>query len=206
MTSTHRHTRRAALAAVVIAVASTACSHSYGPTSTATTPPPVQPPVVIVTVPEPTPEVRIGTGSDTEVDLDSVFDDEPIDRLAFASDPTGTGPQIALRFLLALQRHDDIGAARTLTGIGRLSASLHGEAHLHRVMADVAAHARLATAGRCTSAARLNHDAAVVTCGTRKIVVHVSDGLFAGVQLAPWHPRGDVYRGPHTHAFTALDL
>jgi hypothetical protein len=206
MTSTRHHTRRTVLAAAVIAVVATACGHGNGPTATGTTPPPVEPPVVIVAVPEPTTEVPVDTGGDTAVDLGSVFGDEPIDRLAFAPDPTGTGPQIALRFLRALQRHDDIAAARTLTGIGRLSASLHGEAHLHRVLADVANHARLATAGRCTSAARLNHDAAVVTCGARKIVVHVADGFVAGVQLAPWHPRGDVYRGSHTHAYTALDL
>jgi hypothetical protein len=206
MNNTRHHGRRAVLAAVVIAVAVTACSHGNRPTASAMIPPSVEPPVVIVTVPEPTPEVQIGTGSDTEVDLGSVFDDEPIDRLAFAPDPSGTGPQIALRFLRALQRHDDIAAARTLTGIGRLSASLHGEAHLHRVMADVAAHARRATAGRCTSAARLDGDAAVVTCGAHKIVVHVADGFGAGVQLAPWHPRGDVFRGPHTHAYSDLDL
>lgn len=153
--------------------------------------------------PEPTLDVPVGTGVGLDVDLG---EDKPIDRLAFAPDPTGTGPQIALRFLRALQRRDDIAAAGTLTAIGRISVSLHGEAHLRRVMADVAANARLVQAGPCTRAARLNHDAAVVTCGARKIVVHVANGILAGVQLAPWHPRGDVYRGPHTHAYTALDL
>ncbi|MDT4941024.1 MAG: hypothetical protein QOJ34_1113 [Pseudonocardiales bacterium] len=202
MRSTHRKT---ALAAAVLAGAAVACSHG-----TSTKPPVAAPtadtgeaPVVIVAVPNPEPTLDIPV--DTGIDLD-LGEDKPIDRLAFAPDPTGTGPQIALRFLRALQRRDDIAAAGTLTAIGRLSMSLHGDAHLRRVMADVANHARLATAGPCTSAARLNHDAAVVTCGNRKIVVHVADGIVAGVQLAPWHPRGDVYRGPHTHAYTALDL
>ncbi|HEV2889985.1 MAG TPA: hypothetical protein VGX28_06380 [Frankiaceae bacterium] len=199
MRSTHRKT------AVVLAAAAVACTHGNRPTPQAepTTSAPVQPPVVIVAVPEPEPTVDVPAG--TDVDLD-IGEDKPIDGLAFAPDPTGTGPQIALRFLRALQRRDDIAAASTLTAIGRLSVSLHGDAHLHRVMADVAANARLVTAGPCTSAARLNHDAAVVTCGTRKIVVHVADGIVAGVQLAPWHPQGDVYRGPHTHAYSDLDL
>jgi hypothetical protein len=158
-------------------------------------------PVVIVAVPDARPTIDVST----DLDLD-LGEDKPIDRLAFAPDPTGTGPQIALRFLRALQRRDDIAAAGTLTPIGRLSVSLHGDAHLRRVMADVANHANLATARPCTSAARLNHDAAVVTCGNRKIVVHVADRIVAGVQLAPWHPRGDIYRGPHTHAYSDLDL
>lgn len=195
--------RKTALAAVAIAAAVTACSHGNGPVPQVapTTARPAEPPVVIVAVPEPEPTF------DVPVDLDvDLGDDKPIDRLAFVPDPTGTGPQIALRFLRALQRHDDIAAARTLTAIGRLSVSLHGEVHLRRVMADVAANARLGQSGPCTSAARLNPDAAVVTCGSRKIVVHVADGVVAGVQLAPWHPRGDVYRGPHTHAYSDLDL
>jgi hypothetical protein len=195
--------RKTALAAALIAGAAVACGH--GTSTKAPTAGTGEAPVVIVAVPEPDPtlDVPAATGVDLDVDLG---EDEPIDRLAFAPDPTGTGPQIALRFLRALQRRDDIAAAGTLTAIGRLSVSLHGEEHLRRVMADVANHARLATAVPCTSAARLNHDAAVVTCGTRKIVVHVADGILAGVQLAPWHPHGDVYRGPHTHAYSDLDL
>jgi hypothetical protein len=204
MRSTHRKT---ALAAVAIASAATACSHGDRPTPQAApvTSAQIEAPVVIVAVPEPEPTLDVPSGAGADLDVD-LGEDKPIDRLAFAPDPTGTGPQIALRFLRALQRHDDIAAAGTLTAIGRLAVSLHGEAHLRRVMADVANHARLATAGPCTSAARLNHDAAVVTCGARKIVVHVADGIVAGVQLAPWHPRGDVYRGPHTHAYSDLDL
>jgi hypothetical protein len=202
MRSTHRKT---ALVAVVLAGATVACGHakSTTPQAAPTTPATDGTSVVIVAVPGPEPTLDVPADLDLDVDLG---EDKPIDRLAFAPDPTGTGPQIALRFLRALQRRDDIAAAGTLTAIGRLSVSLHGEAHLRRVMVDVANHARLATAGPCTRAVRLNPDAAVVTCGTRKIVVHVADGFVAGVQLAPWHPRGDVYRGPHTHAYTALDL
>lgn len=195
-------TRKTAVAAAAIAAAMTACSRGNGAVSHAapTAADPAEPPVVLVAVPQPEPTLDV---PDLDVDLN---DDKPIDRLAFEPDPTGSGPQIALRFLRALQRHDDIAAARTLTAIGRLSVSLHGDSHLRRVMADVAAKARLATAGPCTSATRVNPDAAVVTCGSRKIVVHVADGFAAGVELAPWHPQGDVYRGPHTHAYSDLDL
>ncbi len=205
MHDTQHRTRAATLAALAIAVAATACGRGTDVASTTAMPAPVaseQAPTTVLAIPEPT--------IDEPLDLDVVsLDlgiDTPIDRLTAEADTDGTGPQIALRFLRALQRHDDIAAARTLTDIGRLAVSVHDEAHLHRVMADVAAKARLASAGPCTSARRLNADAAVVTCGTRRVVVHVSDGLIAGVQLAPWHPRDDVYRGAHTHAFSDLDL
>ena len=202
-----RSTRKTALAAVAITVAATACGHGSSTAPRAATPAtPADPSVIVLAVPEPEPtfdDLDFNLDLDLDIDID---DDKPIDRLAVEPDPTGTGPQIALRFLRALQGHDDLAAARTLTAIGRLSVSLHGEAHLHRVMADVAAKSGLVTAGRCSSAARLNPDAAVVTCGARKIVVHVADGYIAGVQIAPWHPRGDVYHGPHTHAYSDVAL
>jgi hypothetical protein len=205
MHSTQHHTRAATVAALAIAVAATACSRSTHPAGTPAAPAQVtseQAPTIVVAIPEPPIDDPLDLGT---VDVDLGLD-KPIDRLPFDANTDGTGPQIALRFLRALQRHDDIAAARTLTDIARLAASLHGEAHLHRVLADVAARAHLATAGRCTSARRVNPDAAVVTCGARRIVVHVSDGFGAGIQLAPWHPRGDVYRGPHTHAYSDIDL
>lgn len=204
MNSTRHHGRTTVLAAVVIAAAATACSHGDGPVTAAVAPTPVTlaAPQIVVAVADPIAHEPIDSGED--VDFGLSFGDEPIDRLAFESDTDGTGPQIALRFLRALQRHEEIAAARTLTVVARLSVSVHGEEHLHQVMADVDAHARLSSAGRCTSAARLNPDAAVVTCGTHAIVVHVADDF--GVQLAPWHPRGDVYRGPHTHAYSDLDV
>ena len=201
-----RRIHAAALTGVTIAVATAGCTNRTDPAPAA---PAVSPtaspdvPEIVIAIPE-VPAVDPLGIDDLTVDLGIA--DKPIDRLPYEGDTGGTGPQIALRFLRAVQRHDDIAAARTLTDIARLSVSLHGTAHLRRVLADVAANARLEQAGPCTTARRLNADAAVVTCGARCVVVHVSDGVFAGVQLAPWHPRGDVYRGAHTHAYTAIDL
>jgi hypothetical protein len=213
MTSTHRNARRIVLAAAVIAVAATACSRGNDtPHAAPATAAPV-PPAVIVAIPQP-PEITVDLGdsepsdsSTPDFDLDDVFADNPLDRLFFDGDTDGTGPQIALRFVQALQRRDDLAAARTLTTLSRLSLSNGTMPHLHRVMGDVAKNARLASAGRCTTARALTREAAVVHCGTQRIVVHVlADRWSSGVQIDPWHPQYDVYRGPHTHAYTALDL
>jgi hypothetical protein len=202
MRTSTRRAHAAALTAVAIAVATGGCTRGTSPAPAAPTASPDVPDIVIA-IPE-VPAVDPLDIDDLTVDLGIA--DQPIDRLPYEGDTDGTGPQIALRFLRALQRHDDTAAARTLTDIARLSVSLHGAAHLRRVLADIAANARLAQAGPCTTARRLNPDAAVVTCSARRIVVHVSDGFYTGVQLAPWHPRGDVYRGPHTNAYSAIDL
>jgi hypothetical protein len=132
---------------------------------------------------------------------------ETLDDLFWQDDPTGTGPQIALRFVRALQRRDYLTAARQLDGGGRLALSGDTMGHLRRVMDDVYTKAKLTGAGRCTSASALARESAVVRCGTRRVVVHVlNTAHYAGVEIDPWHPQYDVYRGPHTHAYTALDL
>ena len=74
-------------------------------------------------------------------------------------------------------------------------------------MDDVYTNANLTGAGRCATASALTRESAVVSCGARRVVVHVlNTAHYAGVEIDPWHPQYDVYRGPHTHAYTALDL
>jgi hypothetical protein len=124
-----------------------------------------------------------------------------------ADPPRGTGPEIALRFLRALQRGDDVAADRELYVFGRQQFSPSGMWLLHRVMSDVRRNAGLAQAGRCTRTGRLAKESAVVTCGRIHVVVHVlADDLAHGVQISDWHVHHDVFRGPHTHAFTTFQL
>jgi len=130
----------------------------------------------------------------------------PLQRLFYAPSPKGNGPEIALRFLRALQRRDHLAAAHELFYAGRDYFGRGDQASLDRVMRDIAANARLQNATPCTHAERLNREAAVVSCGRQKVVVHVLDGFAVGVQIAKWHPPYDVYRGPHTHAYTNDDL
>ena len=107
----------------------------------------------------------------------------------------------------ALQQRDYMTAARQLDGGGRLALSNDTMGHLRRVMDDVYNNAKLTGAGRCTTASALTRESAVVRCGTHRIVVHVlNTSYYAGVEIDPWHPQYDVYRGPHTHAYTAIDL
>jgi hypothetical protein len=121
--------------------------------------------------------------------------------------PAGPITQIALRFLRALQHHDEAAAASELSLVGRAYFAVHDETVLYQVMRDVAVHAQLDQAGVCTRAERLTAEAVVVRCGVANVVVHVQpDPLTTGVQLARWHVRGDVYDGPHTHAFTTVVL
>jgi len=213
MTSSHRNTRRVVLAAAVIAVAATACSRGDTRHAAPATTPPV-PSAVIVAIPDlpddittPTVEPIPDTANvDGSVDVRKTGD-ETLDDLFWQGDPTGTGPQIALRFVRALQRRDYMTAARHLDGGGRLALSGDTMSHLRRVMDDVRSNAKLTGAGRCTSASALTRESAVVRCGARRVVVHVLNTThYAGVEIDPWHPQYDVYRGPHSHAYTALDL
>jgi hypothetical protein len=125
-------------------------------------------------------------------------------QLALAPAPTGSGPLIALRFLRALQRHDDLAAGHELYSLTRLLISDRRDRFLTTLMDDVRTHAALDTAGPCTHARSLNDESAVVTCGHTKVVVHVLSGFARGVQLADWRTHRDVYPGRHTHAYTTL--
>ena len=125
----------------------------------------------------------------------------------YGSAGVGTGPQIALRFLQALQRSDDLGADSELFALGRSLLATHDLNFLQQIMADVSANAGLASAGRCTQAESLTRDSAVVTCGPQRVVVHVLSGQFgSGVLIADWLRHYDHYRSKHTHAFTTLAL
>jgi hypothetical protein len=134
-------------------------------------------------------------------------DDVRLQQLWLADPPVGSGPQIALRFLRALQDGDDFRAATELFIAGRTGLSYRDRAFLHHVMRDVAGNAKLQEAGRCTAAHRLTTESAVVTCGQQNVVVHVLDSdIASGVQISDAHPVRDHYNAPHTHAFTTLEL
>lgn len=128
-------------------------------------------------------------------------------ELFFADPPTGTGPQIALRFLQALQAGQDFTAAHELYIAGRTLLAQHDLAFLQQVMDDIRNNAGLRAAPRCSTATPVNAEAAAVRCGQLTVVVHVmADEYGSGVQISDAHPAGDSYRAPHSHAFTRLEL
>lgn len=121
-------------------------------------------------------------------------------------DPTGSAPEVALRFLRDLQSGDYLQAAQQLSAGERLAFALHSRHWLDRVMADVIDHAGLRAAAPCTRASWVNTEAAVVTCGTQQVVVHARSGLVPGVQVSRYFPHDDIYLGAHTHAYTRYDV
>ena len=214
MTTTRHPGRSTTLAAVAIALAATAaCSRGDRPQPVPAPEPPAAP-TVIVAIPDLPDTVAEPTVEPTPADTDPEpfveernTGDETLDDLFWQDDPTGTGPQIALRFLRALQRRDYLAAARLLDNGTRMALSDDTWNHLRRVMTDVHRNAKLTRAGRCTTASALTRESAIVRCGTRRVVVHVHNTTYyAGVDVDRVHPPYDVYRGPHTHAYTALDL
>src|SRR4051794_21065084 len=120
--------------------------------------------------------------------------------------PPGPGPQTALRFPRALQARQYLHAAQQLSAGERITIALGSESRLQRVMTDVVGNAELAKAGLCTDAEPVNEEAAVVTCGWLRVVVHVRTGFMPGVQINSYFPHDDVFLGPHTHAFTNYDV
>jgi hypothetical protein len=128
---------------------------------------------------------------------------EPLKQIWLANQPSGSGAAISLRFLQALQRHDDLAADRELYSVDRQYFAFEGLRALRRAMQEVRHNAGLEHAARCTDAIRLNREAALVRCGRLRVVVHVlHDELASGVQIGDWSYHRDVYRGPHTHAIT----
>lgn len=214
MRTSHRHTRAAAVAGLAIALAATAaCGRDEQPQPVPVPEPPAAP-TVIVAIPD-LPDIEVEPTSaptpstsptDDSVDVRATGN-ETLDDLFWQNDPKGTGPQIALRFLRAVQQRDYLAAAQQLNSRSRLTLSNETMSHLRRVLDDVHTNAKLEGAGRCTSASEVTRTSAVVRCGTRRVVVHVeSTSYYAGVNIHRAHPPYDVYRGPHTHAYTALDL
>jgi len=150
----------------------------------------------VIATPDPTP--------DEEPAAEPV---DPLDEIAFAPDPLGTSPQIALRFLKALQRGDDLAADRELGLSARFELSRSGIGYLHRVMSDVRGHAGLSQAGPCTRARVLAEESVVAFCGQQRVVVHVWHDVFGRtVEIGGWWVHDDAFRGRHTHAFTQLPL
>lgn len=128
------------------------------------------------------------------------------DVLLRTEDPDGSGPQIALRFLRALQAGEYLRAAQQLSPGERITVALHSASWLRNVMVDVVDNAQLTGSASCTTAASVSEQAAVVSCGWLRVVVHVRTGFMPGVQINSFFPHDDVFLGPHTHAFTTYDI
>lgn len=131
----------------------------------------------------------------------------PLRELFLGDPPTGTGPQIALRFTQALQAGEHLTAARELYIAGRALLATRDLPFLDQVMTDITSNARLSAAAPCTSAIAINDEVAVVSCGRLRVVVHVlADQYSSGVQISDAHPARDLYTQLHTHAFTRVEL
>ena len=151
---------------------------------------------------DPTPDVSISVAPDPPEDpMQKALED------SWHPDPRGTVAQISLRFVQALQRGDDIAALRQLDREERLWLSFRDVWTLHRVMSDVRKNAGLADAGPCSRVRQLSKAAAVVTCGERHVVVNADPWVgLTGVRLSDWTLHHDVFHGPHTHAYTLMEL
>lgn len=131
----------------------------------------------------------------------------PLAQAWLDDDPTGTGPQVALRFLQALQDHDDLAADRQLYGWERMMFAGRDMEFLHAVMNDVRRNADLDDAGRCRDAEWVDSDNVAVDCGNTTVVVSLYAGTLAsGVRISDWDGHDDGYAGSHTHAYTTFDL
>lgn len=140
-----------------------------------------------------------------EVAEDSARIEAGLRELWLANDVRGTAPQIALRFMQALQRGDDLAAARELLATWRISDAWA----LRRVMDDVRRHARLEGAGACTRAMTFREGQVIVACGRQRVMVPaLSDPLTRGVDIfgEPLFFGRDPYRHPHTWAITTVEL
>ena len=202
----------AALAASLsLTVVLAGCSDPAPSATATTTQPPQAAPTTDTDVANGGRDTQKSTGLPTQAPSDIFTHPDPereqLRQLYLADHPTGTGPQIALRFLQALQDGQDLAAAHELYIFGRSLLAGQDMDVLHQVMRDIAHNARVDDAGPCTTARSVTTEAAVVTCGQQQVVVHVlADRYGSGVQISDVHPRGDVYPGPHTHAYTSIEL
>jgi len=131
----------------------------------------------------------------------------PLAQAWLDDDPTGSGPQIALRFLQALQDHDDLAADRQLYGWERMILAGGDLDYLRKVMNDVRRNANLDKAGRCRDADWVDSDHVAVDCGSTTVVVRVDDDALAtGVRISGWDGHDDGYQASHTHAYTTVEL
>lgn len=153
------------------------------------------------------PSARPEWGPDADINTWQPAPTESRNSLFWASDPTGSADEIALRFVSALRSRDDWAAARELGLVGRAFLANHDPAVLHLVMADVFANAQLAGTPPCTRSAHVSVGAVAVHCGPRVVVVHVNaSAVRSGVLVSLEHARKDAVRGPHTHAYTRFVL
>lgn len=141
----------------------------------------------------------VGTPDDATIRAEAA----QLEQVWLADDPTGTAPEIALRFLQALQRHDDVAALRETLA----SWTVNDPWQLHRVMNDVRRHAQLEGAGPCRRALPFTTEVVVVACGTRRVLVQATAAYgLAGVALWDRPRNPGAYRYPHTWAITTVEL
>ena len=129
-------------------------------------------------------------------------------QIAAADAPAGNREQIALRFLRALQAHDDLAADRELTGFDRGEFGVVGHlGALHEVMDDVRRNTQIDTAECCTAAHEIGNDSVLLHCGQTTVLVHVlHHGPDAGVVISDWDDWSDTYPGPHARAYTTVEF
>ncbi|MDP9183575.1 MAG: hypothetical protein M3P04_12475 [Actinomycetota bacterium] len=154
-------------------------------------------------------------GSDPSVDGridDSAAEAKALEEAFWAPDPRGSTAQIALRFLQALQRQDDLAALRQLGQLERQKIAEADVWALHRVMNDVRRNAHVNGSGACGFAKAFDEDDVLVACGQQRVMVHLdpSPVLGGGVEVLAAYswiawPK-DPYRHAHTLAYSSVDL
>jgi hypothetical protein len=202
-----------AVAAVSLTALATGCStpQAAGPALTrATSTPDTSAPTRVAN------DARDGVASSDPASAADPFDvlggrlkDLPVlTQIAATPDPVGSREQIALRFLRALQAHDDLAADRELTGFARGEfAALDDLDSLHHFLADARRHSQIDTAEGCTTARQIGNDSVLVTCGPTTVLVHVQhDHADTGVEITDWDDWSDTYPGPHTRSVTTVEF
>ena len=142
-----------------------------------------------------------------QAQVDATTASEGVIGLVSSEDPQGTTATIALRFLQAVQRGDDLLAARQLGWQERLRLSRTDPWVLARVMADVRRHARLDGRSPCRHARPYDERSVLVACGRVRVLVRVEPDWMAGngVLVLAGVPK-DAYRHAHTFAFSTVPV
>lgn len=206
------------LAAFVVVLALAAgCSRGGGGSEDLAPAPVASSPVTASPTPAPdVPDTR-GLLVEGELETDDRADDgvdaravstalnaEDVRSLSGLPTPSGSVTAIALRFMRALRAGHWPAAAAELNLPARNRLSLTTPEFVTGVLEDVRRNAGGDALGSCDRAQRVKSDLVVVTCGQTRVVVHLQSLVLRGVQISAEHPRQDVARGAHTHAYSEL--
>ena len=125
--------------------------------------------------------------------------------LASAPDPVGSPVSVALRFLQAVARGDELAAAHQLAWQERLKLSRTDPWVLERVVSDVRRHARLTGRSACRHARPYDDRSVLVACGPVRVLVKIDPtGLGGNGVLVLSGPAPDRYRHAHTFAYSTV--